>query len=155
AATGRISLDYFPSPRSFDMRIRGCVVSVIVTIAALSGARLNAQQPTQIYACVNPAGQIRVVAGAGGCKSQETPLVWNVDAAGPASTGQEFVRAVAPAGNLTLNNGSTVLPGLMATITAPATSQNPFVCYWTSGWMGQNGPSPSFSVASVSARVNG
>ena len=32
----------------------------------------------EIHACVNPGGQPRIVGDPGDCKSQETPLTWNI-----------------------------------------------------------------------------
>jgi len=48
-------------------------------IAAAMPASAQAQT---IRACVNPAGQLRIISAADACRSQETPLTWN--AAGPA-----------------------------------------------------------------------
>src|SRR5436189_5025939 len=54
------------------------------TLAILVVGYTPAQAQTNIESCVNPAGQIRIIAPGASCRSQETLLTWNAaGAAGP------------------------------------------------------------------------
>lgn len=80
----------------------GVVIMFVLLLGAV--AILTAQGPSPIYACVNPAGQIRIVSDPAECKSQETNLNWNdVGLQGPAGpvgpvgiSGYEIITNVIP-----------------------------------------------------------
>ena len=52
--------------------------SVLVVTVFIVGVAYANSNGEEIHACYNPAGQIRIVGSADDCKSQETPLTWNI-----------------------------------------------------------------------------
>jgi hypothetical protein len=54
------------------------VVILLVTVLTGVAAWWAFAEGGEIHACVNPAGQPRIVGDPGDCKSQETPLTWNI-----------------------------------------------------------------------------
>jgi hypothetical protein len=48
------------------------------TLVSLFAVQTPAQAQTAIRACLNPAGQVRIIGPTQACRPQETPLEWNV-----------------------------------------------------------------------------
>jgi hypothetical protein len=54
-------------------------IGLVLAVALIAVQWVGAAEGEIIYACVNPAGQVRIVDGPGACRSQETLLQWNVE----------------------------------------------------------------------------
>ncbi len=54
------------------------VVILLATVLTAAAAWWVFADGGEIHACVNPGGQPRIVGNPGDCKSQETPLTWNI-----------------------------------------------------------------------------
>ena len=60
--------------------------TALATLIAFNpmGGAASAQTPVTLFACLNPAGQVRLVQGPDACRKQETAVSWNVvGATGP------------------------------------------------------------------------
>jgi hypothetical protein len=57
---------------------RFIMVGAVLALVLASGVTWVFAQGGEIHACVNPAGQIRIVGDPADCKSQETRLTWNI-----------------------------------------------------------------------------
>ncbi|MFC1935943.1 hypothetical protein ACFLX9_04240, partial [Chloroflexota bacterium] len=58
---------------------------IIALVGGITWAFAAEDQSQEISACLNPAGQIRIVDSIEECKKQETPLTWNTEGPeGPA-----------------------------------------------------------------------
>ena len=58
---------------------RWYAIGMTLAIVLVSGATwVFASDGGAIYACVNPAGQVRIVSDLDQCRSQETPLYWSI-----------------------------------------------------------------------------
>jgi|GEM_PF-5977570 len=62
------------------MKLSNRLIVVILLATILTGfaAWWAFAEGGEIHACVNPGGQPRIVGNSGDCKSQETPLTWNI-----------------------------------------------------------------------------
>jgi hypothetical protein len=59
---------------------RFVVISALLVVVLVGGATWAlANDDNTIYACVSPAGTIRIVDDADSCRSQETLLEWNIE----------------------------------------------------------------------------
>lgn len=57
---------------------RFVVVGAVLALVLASGATWVFAHGGKIHACVNPAGQIRIVGGPASCRPKETLLQWNI-----------------------------------------------------------------------------
>lgn len=75
------------------------VILGVFLVLALMGTTWVFAQGGEIHACVNPAGQIRIVETASSCRPEETPLQWNI--MGPqGAEGPQGPPGAAPSGTL-------------------------------------------------------
>jgi hypothetical protein len=58
---------------------RKAIILVGVLISTVFIVGIAYANGGEIHACYNPTGQIRIVESADDCKSQETPLTWNIE----------------------------------------------------------------------------
>ena len=59
---------------------RFVVIGALLVVVLVGGATWAlANDDNTIYACISPGGTIRIVDDADSCRSQETPLEWNIE----------------------------------------------------------------------------